>query len=223
MRCDVVRFVAFEDLGTWEAEILAHGYEVRYLDVGVDDVAEAASADVAIVLGAPIDAGDSSTYPVLDEVRAMLDARRDRPTIGVCLGAQLMALVAGAAVRPGTREVGYGTVDLTEAGRASSLRALDCNPVLHWHADTFDLPPGATLLAGDAANAHQAFALGPWLAVQFHPEADPEAIERWLIGHTSDLRAWGLSIEELRQAAREHGDVAAIGGIQMIRDWLRAL
>ena len=41
MRCDVVRFVAFEDLGVWEAELVAHGFEVRYLDVGVDDVTEA--------------------------------------------------------------------------------------------------------------------------------------------------------------------------------------
>ncbi len=146
MRCDVVRFVAFEDLGTWEVEILAHGYEVRYLDAGVDDVAEAASADVAIVLGAPIDAPDSETYPVLDSVREVLSARRDRPTIGVCLGAQLMALVAGAAVTPGNREVGYGTVDLTEAGRAAARRALACNPVRDWHADTFDLPSGATLM-----------------------------------------------------------------------------
>ncbi|WP_200806241.1 glutamine amidotransferase [Demequina sp. NBRC 110052] len=223
MRCDVIRFVAFEDLGVWEAEIRAHGYEVRYLDVGVDDVVQAAGADVTIVLGAPIDAPDTTNYPVLADVRSMLEARRDRPTLGVCLGAQLMALAAGAIVGPGTREVGFDTVDLTDAGHDSALGPLAGTPVLHWHADTFTLPSGATLLAGNAANAHQAFSLGRWLAVQFHPEADPEAIERWVIGHTGDLRAWGVPASDLRRQAREHGDAATMAGIRMIRDWLRAL
>ena len=223
MRCDVIRFVAFEDLGVWEPELRAHGYEVRYLDVGMDDVREAAGADLAIVLGAPIDAPDVDTYPALMDVRAVLETRREAPTVGVCLGAQLMALVAGAEVHPGTREVGFAPVELTDAGRRGPLRALECAPVLHWHVDTFTLPEGAVLLASTAANAHQAFALGPWLAVQFHPEADPEAIERWLIGHTGELRQWGISIPALRQAARDHGDAVAMGGVQTIRDYVRSL
>lgn len=223
MRCDVIRFVAFEDLGVWEAEIRAHGLEVRYLDAGVDDVREAVSADVAIVLGAPIDAPDVEGYPVLADVREVLEARRESPTLGVCLGAQLMALAAGATVGQGEREIGYGTVELTEAGRASALGSLAGTPVLHWHADTFTLPEGSTLLAGTAANSNQAFALGTWLAVQFHPEADPEAIERWVIGHTGDLRAWGIPPADLREQARLHGDGATMAGVRMIRDWLRSL
>ncbi|WP_062380518.1 glutamine amidotransferase-related protein [Demequina pelophila] len=221
MRCDVLRFVAFEDLGVWEPELRAHGFEVRYLDVGVDDAREAADADLAVVLGAPIDAPDSATYPVLDEVRAVLEARRDRPTIGVCLGAQLMALVAGGEVGSGTREVGYAPVTLTDAGHEGPLAALDGAPVLHWHADTFTLPDGAVPLASTDATAHQAFALGPWLALQFHPEADPEAIERWLIGHAGDLRRWGVDVPSLRRTAREAGDDAAVAGVLLIRRWVR--
>ena len=108
MRCDVVRFVAFEDLGVWEGELTAHGYTVRYLDAGVDDVTPAASAELAVVLGAPIDADDDARYPYLAQVRDVLAARHasDLPTLGICLGAQLMAMALGGAVVRGTKEVG---------------------------------------------------------------------------------------------------------------------
>src|SRR5690554_494172 len=100
MRCDVIRFVAFEDLGVWEPEISAHGYDIRYLDAGVDDIAPAATANLVIVLGAPIDAGDIERYPILSEVTDLVGVRlrADQPSIGVCLGSQIMALALGATV-----------------------------------------------------------------------------------------------------------------------------
>lgn len=222
MRCDVIRFVAFEDLGVWEAEIAAQGYAVRYLDVGVDDLSAGRAADLLVVLGAPIDADDVARYPVLDDVVALVRARLDsgRPLIGVCLGAQLMALALGAEVRRGNREIGWAAVDLTAAAEGTALARLDGAPVLHWHADTFDLPAGATLLASTAANANQAFAIGAAIGVQFHPEADPEAIERWLIGHTGDLTQWEVAPAELREQARVHGDAAVAAGVLMLRDLL---
>src|SRR6478735_3216056 len=107
MRCDVIRFVTFEDLGIWEPEIRAHGYQVRYLDAGVDDLAPLADADLGIVLGAPIDADDVDRFPYLADITDLLEARltRDRPTLGVCLGAQLMSLALGGELSRGNREV----------------------------------------------------------------------------------------------------------------------
>src|SRR4051794_8977201 len=115
MRCDVVRFLAFEDLGAWEPEIRAHGYQVRYLDAGVDDVSEMADADLGICLGAPIDADDEATYSYLADVRLALASRlaEDRPTLGICLGLQLMSLALGGELTRGNREVGWGPVSLT--------------------------------------------------------------------------------------------------------------
>ena len=137
MRCDVIRFVAFEDLGVWEPELLAHGYEVRYLDAGVDDLAPFASADLAICLGAPIDADDVAAYPYLADVRALIAGRlaTDLPMLGICLGAQLMALALGGQLSRGNREVGWGPVSLTPDAMETSLRHLAGAPVLHWHQD----------------------------------------------------------------------------------------
>ena len=225
MRCDVIRFVAFEDLGLWEAEIRAHGYQVRYLDAGVDDLTPFASADLAICLGAPIDADDVEHYPVLGEVRQLLEQRlaQDRPALGICLGAQLIALALGGTVTRGERELGWAPVQVSDAGMSTPLRHLAGAPVLHWHQDVASLPDGATLLAFTAANENQAFSHGNALAFQFHPEADPEAIERWLIGHTGDLTQWEIDPRDLRDQTREAADTATAGSVTLIREYLRAL
>jgi GMP synthase (glutamine-hydrolysing) len=225
MRCEVIRFVAFEDLGVWEPELRAQGYQVRYLDAGVDDLTPFADADLAICLGAPIDADDVEHYPVVGEVRGLLAGRlaADLPTLGVCLGAQLMALALGATLSRGNRELGWSPVTLADAAAGTPLRHLDGAPVLHWHQDTFSLPEGAELLASTDGNANQAFAYGRSLGFQFHPEADPEAIEQWLIGHAGDLVNWDIDPRDLRQQAREQGDAAAVAGIALLREYLKSV
>ncbi|WP_062303417.1 glutamine amidotransferase-related protein [Demequina subtropica] len=223
MRCVAIRHVAFEDLGIWEAEIAAHGYEVVYLDSGVDDLAPFASAELGIVLGGPVGVADIDDYPVLAEEAALLRSRvtSGMPTLAVCLGAQLLAHALGGTVEHGEPEVGWETVDLTPEAAGTPLRRLDGAPVLHWHGDRIVPPAGATVLASTSATPCQAFAYGSALALQFHPEVDAERIERWLIGHTGELRSLGVSVTGLRERSREVGDDAAVAGILMIRDWLR--
>lgn len=197
-----IRHLAFEDLGLFEPVLVEAGFTVRYCDVGIDAVDSAAAADLLLVLGGPIGAYEEDKYPFLTAEIALLEARlaARRPTLGICLGAQLMAHALGARVYPGpAKEIGFAPITLTEAGRASCLAPLGHTPVLHWHGDTFDLPDGATLLASTAICTQQAFAFGRnAIGFQFHPEAGAPGFERWLIGHTAELAATGINIPALR-------------------------
>ena len=127
--------------------------------------------DLVLVLGGEQSANDAA----LDGEAALLAAssRAGRPTVGICLGAQLLARGLGARVYRGDApEIGLYPLTLSDAGkRAPLLDGLDGAPVLHWHNDTFELPAGATLLASSARYPHQAFAVGArTFGVQFHPE-----------------------------------------------------
>src|ERR1700733_11064461 len=105
-----IRHVHFEDLGSLEPSLLSAGYQVRYADSGIDDLAavDALAPDLLVTLGGPIGAYEDDLYPMLkDEVR-LLEARlaAERPTLGICLGAQLMARALGSRVYPsGTKEI----------------------------------------------------------------------------------------------------------------------
>src|SRR5688572_1740515 len=157
----VVRHVAFEDLGTFAPALVAGGFDLSVMDAGVDDVFEPiVHSDLVIVLGGPIGVYEQDTYPFLaDELRALGKRLREgRPTLGICLGAQLMAAALGARVYSGGRkEIGWAPLQLTQAGQSSCLSKLEGQPVLHWHGDTFDLPRDATLLASTSVYEHQAF------------------------------------------------------------------
>jgi GMP synthase (glutamine-hydrolysing) len=225
MECFAVRHISFEDLGLWEDEIRAHGYTIIYADAGVDDLSPLVTADLAVVLGGPIGVEDIDRYPVLREEIELLEQRlaRNAATIGVCLGAQLLAAAAGAKVYQGAREIGWDAIELTEVGLTGPLAHLDNLPMLHWHRDTFDLPEGATLLASTAQTPHQAFSLGSALGIQFHPEVDTSHIERWLIGHSGQLVDAGIDVPGLRAQSRELGDQMGMAGVALIRQWLRGL
>ncbi len=163
----VIQHLTFEDLGTFGPLLSRRGFAWRYLEAGIDDLTrlEPDEPDLLVVLGGPIGAYEEDRYPFLADELRLLEQRlaADRPTLGICLGAQLMARALGARVYPGSaKEIGWKPLSLTPAGRSSPLAHLDghLTSILHWHGDTFDLPEGATLLATSDLYRHQAFAWG---------------------------------------------------------------
>ncbi|MFT8395127.1 glutamine amidotransferase [Propionibacterium sp.] len=223
----VVQHVAFEDLGAYEPVLLDYGYEIQVLQAGVDDLAPIKTADLAIVLGGPIGVGDVDRYPWLAQELATVSDRVNsgRPTLGICLGAQLMASALGARVAPtGTKEIGYAPLELTIDGRNSILAPFANQPVLHWHGDHFEIPMGAKLLASTPICTEQAFALGPnLLGFQFHIEVRPDHIERWLIGHTQELGDAGIDPRTIRHDAARLGSLVAERGVTVLESWLKGL
>jgi GMP synthase-like glutamine amidotransferase len=135
--------------------------------------------DALMVFGGSMHPDEERRHPwLLDELRLL--AETELPVLGVCLGAQLLARAAGAAVRPAPApEVGWHEVELTAAAGDPVVGALPPRfEALQWHWYTYDVPQGAVELARSAA-CTQAFRLGDAWGVQFHPEVTAAHVETW--------------------------------------------
>jgi GMP synthase (glutamine-hydrolysing) len=227
--CLAVRHVAFEDLGLLGPLIAARGYAVRYHDAGIEpfDAQGLAAPDLVVVLGGPIGVYERDAYPFIADEIAAIAARiaAQKPILGICLGAQMMAAALGARVAPGpAKEIGWAPVTLTPAGHASVLEPLGTTPVLHWHGDNCELPTGCGQLASTPHCPVQAFARTPaQLALQFHLETEPARFETWLVGHTVELGKSGIDPRRLRDEARRLGPATRERGSKVLSAWLDAV
>jgi len=224
--CLAVRHVAFEDLGLLGPLVAARGYGVRYHDAGIQpfDAATLLAPDLLIVLGGPIGVYEREAYPFIADEIAAIAARLEanKPMLGVCLGAQMMAAALGARVAPGpVKEIGWAPLQLTAAGRQSVLAPIDAGQVLHWHGDNCELPAGCAHLAATPHCPVQAFMRTPWqLALQFHLETEPARFESWLVGHTVELGKAGIDPRALRRQARTFGATTRELGGKVLGAWL---
>jgi GMP synthase (glutamine-hydrolysing) len=197
-----IQHLAFEDLGAWEDVFYQLGLRVRYFEAGIDDLTKAYEySGLTVILGGPIAVYETEDYPFLQQEIDLLKVRLEKnlPTLGICLGAQLIATALGAKVYSGqVKEIGWSKLQLHPVEK-NPLDQLKNTEVLHWHGDTFDLPVQAELLASSELYPHQAFRVGAnILALQFHAEVASDSLEKWLIGHTCELRKANINIPTLR-------------------------
>lgn len=185
----VVQHVAHEGPGGVAGALgrAGHRWSVVRPDLGqpLPGADAVASLGGLVVLGGPMGVHDSPSHPWLPSERGLLVRAVDAGVVvlGVCLGAQQLALALGAEVRTGGgQEVGAGQVELTADGLADPVLGPAGSPLpcVHWHGDTFSLPAGSRHLATGERYGHQAFAVGRRAyGLQFHVEVDAALADAW--------------------------------------------
>jgi GMP synthase-like glutamine amidotransferase len=207
VRVHYLQHVPFEGIGAIEDWARARGHALSATELyqttaaangpaGAPDFPAHGELDLLVVMGGPMNVYESEKYPWLEAERTFIARAIDsgRAVLGICLGAQLIADILGGPVAKGAhREIGWYPVELTDAGRALPVFAdfPDKFTALHWHGDTFAIPPGATHVATSAACPSQAFALddGRVVGLQFHLEETPAALTSLIEKAGDDLAA----------------------------------
>ena len=203
------RHVLFEGAGRL-AEVLARrNIPLDYADLYVPGatVPDVAAYAALIFLGGPMSANDDLPW-LRQEIEWITQAAAsNRPVLGICLGAQLLARSLGARVyRNPVKEIGWFDLHFTPAAAGDTLFAgLETSPVFHWHGETFDLPAGAQWLASSACCRHQAFRVGTrQYGLQFHLEVTPPMIAEWCLQEENcgDVRELDRPLDPHRHEAQ---------------------
>ena len=159
------------------------GFEIVECRPRFGDPLPATMADYAgaLIFGGPMSANDPDDYISREIDWVGIPLKENKPLLGLCLGAQMIARHMGERVYKHSEEgaeIGYYNVRPTDAGRAL-CEAPFPETVYHWHREGFYLPKAATLLAEGDMFPIQAFQYGSATALQFHPEVTYSGICRW--------------------------------------------
>jgi GMP synthase-like glutamine amidotransferase len=181
MRVHVLQHVAFEGLGSikhWLDSKQASITYTKYFEPTFN-LPDLDSVDFIIALGGSMSVNDEGQFPWLAAEKQFIAeaVNKNKTLLGICLGCQLIASALGSNVYPGDeQEIGWFPVYAQKKSH-TALAFPNSFEVFHWHGETFDLPPEATLLASSAAYRNQAFQIGhSILGLQFHLESTPESV-----------------------------------------------
>jgi GMP synthase (glutamine-hydrolysing) len=205
----VLQHVAVEGPGRLGAALVRAGLELEIVPIhaGAPVPASLGGAPALVVMGGPMGVYEADRHPHLtDELRLIREAiDAGVPTIGICLGSQLLAAALGAEVAPsGRQEIGWLPVTLADGAAGDPLLGgvAPTFAPLHWHGDVFALPAGAVALARSALTELQAFRAGAraW-GFLFHLEADAAQVAAMADTFHNDLDGAGIDADALVAAS----------------------
>lgn len=210
MRVLAFRHSPSEGLGSLEDAARSLGIECVCADLFRNSSAPVSvdEFDGLMLMGGPMSANDDLPYLRKELEQIDRAVAQHKPVLGVCLGSQLIAKALGAKVyRNQVKEIGWAPVYWTESARADPLFTGLTAPetMFHWHGETFDLPPGAELLAWSDRCRHQTYRVQDNIyGLQFHLEVTPQMITEWCRQDAAcgDLREVTTPIEPHENSAR---------------------
>ena len=199
MRVYVLQHVPFEELGNIQPWLAQQNAEVHYCRLYANDpLPDVNETDLLIVLGGPMSVNDESHYPwlVAEKVFLAQAIAAEKPIVGICLGAQLIASCQGARIYSNyAKEIGW--FDITAVAASGDVLPLPATMhVFHWHGETFELPANAVLLASSVACNNQIFQLGQRvIGLQCHLETTANNA-RSMVLHCADELTGGSFIQD---------------------------
>lgn len=210
----------------------ARGYKLERIVTPSYDFSnfDALAPDLLYVAGGPVGVYQKNEYPFLqaeiDIIKKRVAARR--PTIGICLGSQLIANALGADNFKGRQgpEEGWHPLTLKDEGKNHPVRHLsgEHTQMFHWHGDTFSFPEGAVLLASSEKYPHQIFEYDECtLGLQCHTEVNNDVLKEWEVSLVSELMSDDneiMSLEEFRTAREKHGPILKAQTEKFFHEWL---
>lgn len=199
MRVYVLQHVPFEELGNIHPWLVQHNADIHYCYLYANDpLPDVADVDLLIVLGGPMSVNDESHYPwlVAEKVFLAQAIAAEKPIVGICLGAQLIASCQGARIYSNyAKEIGW--FDINAVAASGDVLPLPTSMhVFHWHGETFELPANAVLLANSVACNNQIFQLSKRvIGLQCHLETTEENA-RSMVLHCADELTGGSFIQD---------------------------
>lgn len=233
MKATIIYQNPFFNADTIEETLTDMGAEITGVRAWTNELETINPLDEGIIvfMGGPMGVYEADIFPFLSKEIAILEQRlaKDLPTMGICLGSQMMAKALGADVYKGKQgpEIGWLEIQVNESGLQTPVKHLDASKtkMIQWHGDTFDFPDGATLLASSDVYQNQIFSYGKRnIALQCHPEVNEEILDYWILtGGFHGLYKTGQTLPDFYKETKQYINPLKDSTRLFVREWAESV